>query len=205
MELGRIVATRLTGDEPFFGATGPADLNVMDYWRWSGSDLVSNASRGILAEYIVGKALSCELGVRDEWAAFDLETPEGYGIEVKSSAYLQSWQQKKLSPISFSCKKARGWNPDTGMEDAEPRRHSDAYVFALLAHQDQATLNPLDLAQWEFYAVSTAWLDARERSQYSITLPSLRRDFDRLTFGSLRAGVHSAVEEHRRLRSDAGT
>jgi hypothetical protein len=48
------------------------------------------------------------------------------------------------------------------------------YVFALLAHQNQATLDPLNLVQWEFYVVPTAVLDARERSQHSITLPSLK-------------------------------
>jgi hypothetical protein len=48
------------------------------------------------------------------------------------------------------------------------------YVFALLAHQNQATLDPLNLDQWEFYVVPTAVLDARERSQHSITLPSLK-------------------------------
>lgn len=31
----------------------------------------------------------------------------------------------------------------------------------------------LDVAQWEFYVLPTAVLDARERSQHSITLKSL--------------------------------
>lgn len=174
---------------------------MLDYWRWSNSDLVSNASRGILAEYIVGKALGCDVQVRDEWATYDLLTPERYRVEVKSSAYLQSWHQKKLSTITFGYGKRRGWDSETGTEEAEPLRNSDVYVFALLAHQDQSTLNPLDLAQWKFYVVPTAWLDARERSQHSITLPSLRSAFDSVMFCDLRDAVASAVEAHRRMQA----
>ena len=53
------------------------------------------------------------------------------------------------------------------------RRHADVYVFALLAHQDKASVDPLDLAQWKFYVLPTSTLDSRNRSQYSITLKSL--------------------------------
>jgi hypothetical protein len=77
LELRRIVACRLTGDESFIGAGDAESFSVLDYWRWSNSDLVSNASRGILSEYIIGKALGCDLQVRDEWAAYDLLTPSG--------------------------------------------------------------------------------------------------------------------------------
>ena len=48
-------------------------------------------------------------------------------------------------------------------------------MFALLAHTDQQTLDPLDLSQWEFYVLPTTLLDNRKRSQHSITLPSLRK------------------------------
>lgn len=48
------------------------------------------------------------------------------------------------------------------------------YVFALLAHEDKSTVNPLDLGQWWFYVVPTSVLDTRERSQDSITLASLK-------------------------------
>jgi hypothetical protein len=33
----------------------------------------------------------------------------------------------------------------------------------------------MDLAQWEFYVVSTKALNERERSQHYITLPSLQK------------------------------
>ena len=33
------------------------NYKVIDFWKWSVSDLVSNATRGRLAEFIVAKAL----------------------------------------------------------------------------------------------------------------------------------------------------
>jgi hypothetical protein len=205
MELGPIRARRLDGGERFVDAGRQLDFDVLDYWRWSASDLVSNASRGILAEYLIGRAVGAPLGVREEWAVYDLKSSSGVAIEVKSSAYLQSWHQERLSAITFGCAKRLGWNPITGKQDTVPCRHSDVYVFALLAHQDQATLNPLDVSQWEFYVVPTAWLDARKRSQHSITLPSLRRDFESVTYEGLAAAVEATAAEHRRLRPAAAS
>lgn len=57
----------------------------------------------------------------------------------------------------------------------ERRRQADVYVFALLAHEDKTTIDPLDVTQWQFYVLPTFTLDARTRSQQSITLKSLER------------------------------
>ena len=39
-------------------------------------------------------------------------------------------------------------------------RHSDVYVFCLLAYKgDKRMLDPLDLSQWEFYVVKTSEID----------------------------------------------
>ena len=60
--------------------------------RWANSDLVSNVTRGVLAEYIVAHAVGVSTAiVRDEWAAYDLETPDGIKLEVMPAAYIQSW------------------------------------------------------------------------------------------------------------------
>ena len=46
-------------------------------------------------DVIVASDLGCTDGVRQEWDAYDIETPDGIKVEVKSGAYLQSWSQKK--------------------------------------------------------------------------------------------------------------
>jgi hypothetical protein len=173
-DFGRIPRERRSGSEPFCDGDCPLGFDLLGFWQWSSSNVVSNATRGVLAEYLVARAIGAADGVRDEWAAYDLHDPRNISIEVKSAAYLQSWHQDRLSAISFNCARSLGWDAETNQQNTEKRRHAQVYVFALLAHQDQTTLNPLDVSQWEFYVVPTAVLDRRERSQQSITLPSLR-------------------------------
>ncbi|MBI4743796.1 MAG: hypothetical protein HY776_03090 [Actinobacteria bacterium] len=174
-KLGRLVAIRKTGMEPFRSRNEDVDFDVLSFWQWSVSDLLSNATRGRLAEYIIARALG--LGaedVRNEWAPYDLETKSGIKIEVKSAAYLQSWDQKRLSVISFEVPKTRGWDPDTGIMETEAKRQADIYIFALLNHVDKQTVDPLNLDQWRFYVLPTEILNKRTRSQHSITLRSLQ-------------------------------
>jgi len=125
---------RKTGTEPFRCGDFLLNRTLLDFWRWSASDLVSNALRGILAEYIVACALGLPEGARVEWDAFDLKTPQGLSLEVKSAAYLQSWQQKALSQITFGIQPTRAWEATTKDYTGELRRQADLYVFCLLHH-----------------------------------------------------------------------
>ena len=120
-ELKEIEITKLSGDEIFQNGSNKLDFNLLSFWQWSSSDVVSNATRGILAEYIVGKALGCirNEDVRDEWGAYDLKTQTGVSVEVKSAAYIQSWEQSRLSKISFYVPKTLGWNRETNKFDTE--------------------------------------------------------------------------------------
>lgn len=173
--LGRINATRRAGQESFHAGGEAKPWSLLDFWAWSVSDLVSNVTRGRLAEYVVAQALGVDTsGVRDEWAAYDLVTPDGIKVEVKSAAFLQSWHQDRLSSISFRTPKTREWDATTNALSTDSRRQADVYVFALLTHTDKATVDPLDLDQWHFWAVPTSVLDARTRSQHSITLSTLK-------------------------------
>lgn len=158
-EFGRLQAPRCTGAESFHGDGRPFGFDLADFWAWSVSDLVSNATRGVLAEYLVARALGLSTsGVRSEWAAYDLETASGIKIEVKSAAYLQAWHQRQLSTIIFSTAATRAWDPETDIYAVEVIRQADVYVFALLAHSEKATLDPLNVAQWQFFVLPTAVL-----------------------------------------------
>ena len=175
----------LTGEEAFTGMTSRR-ATVLNYWRWANSDLVGNVSRGILAEYLVALAVQATDEPRDPWAAFDVVTPSGITIEVKSAAYIQAWDQRALSRISFLTRATEDPILTPGVTPVVSRR-SQVWVFALLHHSEQETLNPLDVSQWTFWVVPTPWLNARERSQHSITLTSLKSspygvpvDFDHL-------------------------
>lgn len=102
-----------TGEEPFIINNADAGIKLLDFWQWNQSDLLNNALRGKIAEFIVGKALNAVEGVRLEWDAFGLVTAEDIKVEVKSAAYLQSWKQTKNSTIQFSIRPALAWEAST--------------------------------------------------------------------------------------------
>ncbi len=175
-DLPWIKATRKSGHEPLRLSGQSLDFDLLDFWSWSTSDLVSNATRGRLAEFLVSKALGLSPNaVRQEWDAYDFKTTGGIKIEVKSAALIQSWRQRDFSKIQFTTKPTLGWDSDTNLQEKVAKRHADVYVLAFLFHRDQATLDPMDLAQWEFFLLSRKFLDSRTRSQHSITLPTLRK------------------------------
>ena len=159
----------MTGNEPFKG-DGP-QARLLDYWRWSGSSLLDNTARGMLAEFLVATALGLQGTPRVEWDRYDLQAKDRSAIEVKSAAYIQTWKQEAPSVTEYRIARRRGWNPDTGEYDQGPkRRHADVYVFCLLEGAD-----PIDVDHWQFFVISTAVLDARCGAQQTIRLSTLKR------------------------------
>ena len=59
------------------------------------------------------------------------------------------------------------------MMRSQPVRQADVYVFAVLAHKDKTTVDPLDLSQWEFYVVPTAKLNKQCGDLKRLTLKRL--------------------------------
>ena len=175
VKLDAIETKQKSGHEPFHIDGENIDKNLLSFWQWSSSEIVGNTLRGVLAEYIVSIDIKCPYKVREEWDAFDLITQEGLRVEVKSSSYLQSWKQNKFSNISFGIQETIIWdeNTDNNKRTTEAKRQADVYVFCLLAHKEQETIDPLNLKQWEFYVLPTRVLNERVGSQKRITLSSL--------------------------------
>ena len=181
---------REPGEEfQFHGAYSRATLG--DYWQWSSSSVLDNTERGILAEFLVGHALGLTNMPRVEWASYDLER-DGTKIEVKSSAYLQSWDQKEESKIRFRiAPRKKSWDPITGKSCTHrPKRIASIYVFCLLKHKDKSTVDPLDAAQWEFYVVLTSRLN--KNSEY-ISLLQLRNLTAPVSYGGLAEAINETA------------
>ncbi len=134
---------------------------------------MGNTERGKLAEYIVSLAMHCANGVSEGWKAFDVLTPEGIKIEVKTSAYLQSWAQKRISNIRFDIRETLAWDSVTNTYAEIAMRQADVYVFCVQNCKEQKLVNPLDLAQWDFYPITTEALNAAVSNQKSIGLNTL--------------------------------
>jgi hypothetical protein len=175
-ELPQLLATLKTGEEQFHRSGHPLERQntLNEFWRWAGSDLVDNTFRGWLAEFIVASALGLTEGIRDSWGVHDLiMTSPKLTIQVKCSAYLQSWLQGKYSDISFDIKPKRAWNPATGKLEGPPKRHSDIYIFCIHQHKDKHSVDPMDLDQWVFYVLRTQTLDEKFPEQKKLPLSSL--------------------------------
>ena len=171
---------------PAGDAANNSTVNPEEFWRWAFSDFLSNALRGVLAEYIVAQALGGSVSPRVEWDAYDLKSESGLKIEVKSSAYLQSWAQQKPSAIRFDIGLKRGWDAETNVSAAEPGRSADVYVFCIFAEQNRAQANPLRLEQWFFLVCPTAVLNQRFPHQKSVALSALEAlPLSRLSFTEL--------------------
>lgn len=172
MEFSKIEPSLKTGQEFFHIRGNNIGHNFLSFWQWSSSNILSNTLRGILAEYIVSIDIQCPYKFRDEWDDFDLITPDGIKIEVKSASYIQSWKQKKISKISFGIQPTKIWT-ENDKRSLVAKRQSDYYVFCVLSHQVQETIDPLNLSQWDFYVLATKKIDEILGAQKTITLSSL--------------------------------
>ena len=56
------------------------DNTLLDYWRWAHSNLIDNAERSALAEYLVHVAMGATKPVRVNWDRYDVKSPEGITI-----------------------------------------------------------------------------------------------------------------------------
>lgn len=179
------MSDRKNGNEPITFAGEPIGYTILDFWSWNSSDLLDNTLRGNYSEFVVAAALGLDLkSVRRNWEPWDLtysfnseedeEQRKDIRIEVKSSSYLQAWDQVQLSNIVFSIRPTRAWDAEKGFSDTVERR-SDVYVFCLYAETDTIIADPLDLNKWEFYVISTAKLNELCGAQKEITLSSLER------------------------------
>ncbi|MFF0568266.1 hypothetical protein ACFYT7_11485 [Streptomyces sp. NPDC004041] len=195
--LGPLAVTRLSGAEPI-QTNGETVGSLGGFWSWAYSDVSNNALRGVLAEYIVAMALGAAAGTRIGWDAVDIRTSEQWSVEVKSTAYLQSWTQARPSAASFDIEPKGSWDPETNTTSTEKRRHADVYVFCLLHHQNKLTLDPLDLGQWTFFVLPTRVLNDRHPHQKTITPSSLQRlDPLQVDFAGLAKAVALCAEDTR--------
>lgn len=167
----------LHGTEEFTLHGTSAGLTVNDFWRWAYSDLLNNTHRGVLAEFLVYSSMGFtpppDTQMRIDWMPFDLTSPSGRKIEVKSAAYLQSWTEEHFSQILFDIAPKRAWSPKDGYSPKR-KRNSDLYVFCVYTAltKEKSILN-LDL--WDFYVLATSVLDKNIPAQKKISLASLMK------------------------------
>ena len=180
-------APDLSGSERFVGT----DATVTDFWRYALRDLRSNTTRGILAEWLVTRAVG-STQLLDDWHEYDVITPTGVTIECKASAYLQAWEQRTLTSVSFSGLKARTWSPSSGYSETKTF-NADVYVFCLQTAQTHDVYDALNVAQWSFYVLPNATL--QRLNVATLTLGRLARETQPVPYAKLADAVASASEQ----------
>lgn len=183
----------LVGDEPFHDGGAPLPFTVSDFWRWGVANLAGNALRGIVAEFLVARALGVGSGARVEWDAVDLHTADGIAVEVKCSGYVQTWDQQALSRPAFDIAPKRSWHAATNTYATSPTRPAEVYVFALHHHRERATADPRDVGQWSFYVLPTVVLDQRFAERKRLPLAQLAEITQPIRYGELATAVVEAA------------
>ena len=193
--LDRQPVTPKSGRELFTKAGKPIGASLLDFWRWSASDILANTCRAYIAEYIVGLAVGSEEEVSDPWTEYDLDTPKGIKVEVKSTCEFQTWSQRAPSRAVFAVGPARKWDEELGRPSGDLRRHADVYVFCVLRAPPDGMPDPLDVAGWVFYVVPTAVLDRDLGGEAkSISLSRIRSlGYEVVGFEGVRAAVRRAA------------
>lgn len=181
------------GNEPFHDGGEPLPFTVSDFWRWGVANLTGNALRGIVAEFLVARALDVASGTRVEWDAVDLHTADGVAVEVKCSGFVQTWEQQAPSRPSFDIAPKRSWDASTNTYASAPGRPADVYVFALHHHRDRATADPRDVSQWPFYVLPTPILDAQFAGRKRLGLAPLEKLTRPVSYGDLASAVAEAA------------
>jgi hypothetical protein len=64
--LGVLPRERRNGSEAFHAAGTELGFNLLSFWQWSASDVVSNRMQGVLAELPGHRALGAAQGVGEE-------------------------------------------------------------------------------------------------------------------------------------------
>jgi len=164
------------------------NTTVGDFWAWAYSDMLSNVNRGVFAEFLVATALGVTEQPRIEWNAYDL-LYKGKPIEVKTSAYRQSWPQSRPSRISFDVAAKRSWYAGTNTYSETLGRPAECYVFCLFAEPDLNKANVLDLTQWRFYVLPTTKLMELVGAQKTIGLRALEKACSFTLYEKLRTSV----------------
>lgn len=157
------------------------------------SDLKTNNVRGYLAEFMVARAVGA-VAPRVEWDSWDVTSPDGVTIEVKTSGYIQAWAQKKLSVPTFRVAPAYGWDSSTGTWSDQQSFNAHVYVFCLHTATSHDAYHPLDTSQWKFYVASRTAVEQRTARQMGLaTLAKVAGN--PVTYCELAVAIASRVEK----------
>lgn len=171
-------------------------LEVNDFVKWAYGNLLNNTTRAVVGEYLVHKALDSSTKQRIDWDAYDI-LYKGFKIEVKSSGYLQTWNKEgQYSKINFDISKKDPWISEKNQYFGKKCRYSDLWVFCVHLEKGITRANSLDESQWEFYCVTSEWLNQEFCDQKSVGLSILhKKGINPVSFDKLKITIDKLINE----------
>jgi hypothetical protein len=126
-------------------------------------------------------------------------------IEVKSTSYLQNWKRSPNSRGKFDIKATTADFPvDSSVPpgpdreyytDPDIKRRADVYVLCSYPEEETTLVNPLNVADWEFYVLSTRELEHHFSSQDTVSLSRIQEVTKAVSYEDLRTHVNDALEQ----------
>ena len=202
-------------EDRVLGVGAPNHATVAEFWEWAFGDLCDDDIKGIYAEWVVTKILSIPSARRVSWANSDIITPEGVRIEIKSSAYWQSWKlvnedgslkqidSAQLENIGRSSIRFSGLmaKDATGLNGSSKTGYkSDLYIFCFQHEENPSRWNALNLDQWEFFVFKVQQL--QKFAGKSVSLKKLREYQPALNAIGLADEVSALVNEIQYEKND---
>jgi len=139
----------------------------------SNKKLIENNLRGVFVEYLIVDILGLGWSVCDgSWNSWDIDGPNATRLEVKSSAYIQSWYNWSVSqgregisvPRFDIAERKSFWDGESEVEFKGLGRAAHLYIFALHAEKDPEVADHRVPEQWNFYIVKSETLPVGQKS-----------------------------------------
>ena len=185
----------MNGDEKFLFDGKGVGFDFLDFWRFQYSNIYS--LHGEIAEFIVARALGEKEAQNSAyWTLWDI-TYRNVKIEVKATAYYHLWNDEaKISrQRTFGITKANG-SYDSGVSgNADFCRQNDIYVFCLNTGETKETSYPLNLDNWEFYIVPTAFINENCSDNKTISLGRIRSfGFEARKYDQIKSEIDKIID-----------
>jgi len=131
----------------------------------SKNPLIENNLRGVFAEYLIVDILGANWSVCEgSWNGWDIDGPNDTRVEVKSSAYIQSWYDWSVEKGKTGVSVPRFDIAERNNVKLEKHRAADLYIFALHAEKKPELADHRIVEQWNFCVVKSAVLPKGQKS-----------------------------------------
>jgi hypothetical protein len=192
MNFGR---EKMTGKEKFELDGKSLGFDFKDFWEFQYSNIYN--MQETIAEFLVAKALGVdEASNSDYWSLCDVMY-KGKRIEVKASSYYHAFKEYLNTPISpirvFGITKAYSKYKD---KNSTFERQNDIYVFCLNIGETAEESDPLNLKNWEFYIIPTAYINEVCGDAKTISIQKIKKlGFEGKDYFSIRGIIDQIIDK----------